>query len=155
VKIEIVTPKGQAWIGDAEEVTAPGKIGELGVLPGHVPLLAALKAGVLRLRRGSGLTAFAVGPGYIEVAGDRVIILTDMCQGPSEIDLPLARKEYEAAVAVLAKWDRDIDAEWYELVARRDWADARVEVVTGEYRNGGIGAREAPNLPESPPNPAF
>lgn len=155
MKIEIVTPKGQAYTGDADDVTAPGKIGELGVLPGHVPLLAALKAGVLRLRRSTGVQAFAVGPGYVQVSGERVVILTDMCQGPEQIDLPTARKEYDAAVAALAKWDRDIDAEWYELVARRDWADARVEVVTGEYKNGGIGARESPNLPESPPNPAF
>src|SRR5215813_5393255 len=127
MRIEIVTPKGQAYTGDADEVTAPGKIGELGVLPGHIPLLGALKAGVLRLRRGSATHAFAVGPGYVQVGGERVVILTDMCQGPHEIDLPTARKEYEAAVAALAKWDRDVDHEWYELVARRDWADARVE----------------------------
>ena len=155
MKIEIVTPKGQAYSGDADEITAPGKVGELGVLPGHVPLLSALKAGVLRLRRGGGTRAFAVGPGYVQVSGERVVILTDMCQGPEQIDLAAARKEYDAAVAALAKWDRDIDAEWYELVARRDWADARVEVMTGEYKNGGIGARDAPNMPESPPNPAF
>jgi F-type H+-transporting ATPase subunit epsilon len=155
VKIEIVTPRGQAYTGDADDVTAPGKIGELGVLPGHVPLLAALKAGVLRLKRGTGGRAFAVGPGYVQVSGERVVILTDMCQGPEQIDLATARREFETAVAALAKWDRDIDAEWYELSARRDWADARVEVVTGEYKNGGIGARDAPNMPESPPNPAF
>jgi F-type H+-transporting ATPase subunit epsilon len=156
MNVEIVTPRGQTFAGDADEVTAPGGMGEFGVLPGHIPFLTSLRAGVLRLRAGGSMRVFAVGPGFVEVgAADRVIVLTDLCASPADIDLQAARREYEQTTAQLGRWDRELDAEWRELSARRAWADARVEAMTGEYVNGGIGAREAPNIPESPPNPAF
>jgi F-type H+-transporting ATPase subunit epsilon len=156
MKVEIVTPRGPAYSGEADELRAPGQKGEFGVLPGHIPFLTALKEGVLRLYNGGQKLDFAVARGYVQVgAGDRIIVLTEDCLRPEQIDLPAARREYEETTARLAKWDREIDAEWKELEARRAWADARVETCTGEYQNGGIGARAAPNVPESPPNPAF
>jgi F-type H+-transporting ATPase subunit epsilon len=156
MRVEIVTPRGPAWQGEAEEVTAPGQVGDLGVLEGHVPLLAALRAGVLRLRVGGEVRPLAVGSGLLQVgAGNRVAVLTSMCEAADHIDLDAARRDYQQANTALGRWDREIDAEWYALAARRAWADARIEAVTGEYRNGGLGALDAPNLPESPPNPAF
>ncbi|HJZ84775.1 MAG TPA: ATP synthase F1 subunit epsilon [Polyangia bacterium] len=156
MKVEIVTPQGRAFAGEAAQVTAPGVMGEFGILPGHIPFLAAVRSGVLRLGQGEGEQPFAIGPGFVQVGyGDKVIVLTDLCLTPEQIDLAAAQRELEEATAQLAKWDRELDADWLELEARRAWADARVETRTGEYRNGGIGARTSPNLPESPPNPAF
>ena len=50
LKVEIVTPRGAALSAEADEATVPGVLGELGVLPGHRPLLSGVKPGVLRLR---------------------------------------------------------------------------------------------------------
>jgi len=156
MKVEVLTPRGPAYQAEADELRAPGVMGELGILPGHVPLLAALRTGVLLLIRGAAEHPFAIGAGYMEVGlADRVLVLTEACLGPSQIDLATAQRELDDTTAQLARWDRELDAEWLELENRRAWADARVETKTGEYHNGGIGARAAPNLPESPPNPAF
>ena len=156
MKVEVLTPRGPAYQGEADEVRAPGVVGELGILPGHVPLLSGLKTGVLRLIRNGVEHPFAIGAGYVQVGlGDRVIVLTEACLAPEQIDLAAAKRELEDATSRLAKWDDELNAEWLELEHRRAWADARVETKTGEYQNGGVGARTAPNLPESPPNPAF
>ena len=156
MNVEIVTPRGAAYAGEAEEIRAPGGAGEFGILPGHVPFLSSLRPGVLRLWRGGQKLEFAVANGFVQVgAGERIIVLTEACLTPAEIDLDAARRELEDATSRLARWDREINADWYELEARRAWADARVETKTGEYMQGGIGARNAPNVPASPPNPAF
>jgi F-type H+-transporting ATPase subunit epsilon len=156
VQVEIVTPTGSAYSGEADDLTAPGRMGEFGVFPGHIPFLAALRAGVLRAKRAGTELIFAVGAGYVQVGtGDRIIVLTEACKTPDEIDLAAARKEYEHVTGQLASWDRALDSDWYELDARRAWADAMIEAKTGEFRFGGIGARDAPNMPESPPYPAF
>src|SRR5262245_30245876 len=134
MNVEIVTPKGAAFAGEADEVTAPGRVGELGLLPGHVPLLAALKAGVLRLKKGGREQLFAVRPGYVQVgAKERVIVLVEECLSPDEIDLAEARKQYDETTKKLAHWDQEIDADWIFLDTQRSWADARVEVKTGEF----------------------
>jgi F-type H+-transporting ATPase subunit epsilon len=77
--VEVVTPKGIAFAGDADEVIAPGASGEFGVLPGHTPFLTALKAGPLTVRKGGDKTVLTVGAGYAEVSGptrgDKIVVL--------------------------------------------------------------------------------
>jgi F-type H+-transporting ATPase subunit epsilon len=156
MQVEVVTPKGQSFAGPADELIAPGQVGELGILPGHIPLLAGIRPGILRVRQGAQVSTFAVGSGFVQGGvGDRVVVLADLCRAPEDIDLDTARREYDADNAKLARWDHAIDAEYHQIEARRDWAQAQVLVVTGEYRNGGVGARTAPNVPQSPPDPAF
>src|SRR6185369_13247235 len=69
--LDVVTPRGRLLTEEVEEVTAPGILGEFGVLPGHIPFLTALKPGVLRYRAASSSGILAVGAGFVEVsAGD-------------------------------------------------------------------------------------
>src|SRR5262245_54104659 len=86
MNVVVVTPRGQVSAKAVDEVIAPGETGEFGVLPGHVPFLAALKPGVLTLRSGSTREIFAVGPGYLQVSADgKVTVLIDQALGQSEI----------------------------------------------------------------------
>ena len=64
IQLEIVTPKGRALEASVDEVTAPSVRGEFGVLPGHIPLLAALRAGIVTYRQGSETKRCAVGEGF-------------------------------------------------------------------------------------------
>jgi F-type H+-transporting ATPase subunit epsilon len=77
--LEVVTPKGVAFSGEADEVIAPGVEGEFGVLPGHTPFLSALKAGTLTWRKGGEKSSLTVGAGYAEVSGptrgDKIVVL--------------------------------------------------------------------------------
>jgi len=73
------------------------------VLPGHLPLLAALKTGIVTYRKGSETTRVAVGPGFAEAGPDRLVILTEEYAERAQIDPVVVRKELAEAQAELAK----------------------------------------------------
>ena len=86
LRLVVVTPEGKTFDDDVEQVVMPGVEGQLGILPGHVPLLTAIQPGELDLKAGSRGDELAVGGGFAEVTGERVTILTDMAVKPEEID---------------------------------------------------------------------
>ena len=75
LKLELVTPYRLVLSQEVDEVTAPGTLGEFGVLPGHTPLLTTLKVGELTYRQGHDLFHVAVNWGYVEVENDVVTVL--------------------------------------------------------------------------------
>lgn len=76
--LSVVTPEGQLLAQPVDEVTVPGVQGELGILPGHIALLAATKEGMVSYRRGGERGRIAVGPGFAEVDGkDAVVVLVN------------------------------------------------------------------------------
>ena len=68
MKLSLTTPRGAVVDTDVEEVTAPGELGEFGVLPGHVALMSALRPGVLSYKAKDHTGLVAVGQGYLQVA---------------------------------------------------------------------------------------
>ncbi len=132
LKLEVATPDGLALRTEADMVSAPSVEGEFGVLPGHLPLLAATRAGLLRYRIGTKEEVAAVGPGFVEALPDRVLLLTDAFVKPSEIDRAHAEKELASADRALAEQQGPIDGPEHEELARKlDWARARVEAARG------------------------
>ncbi len=103
IHLEIVTPRGRALQTDVDEVTAPSVEGEFGVLPGHLPLLAALRTGIVSYRHGSETKRCAVGRGFAEAGPDKLIILTDDYSERATIDPVLVRKELAEIQQQLAK----------------------------------------------------
>ncbi len=86
MKLEIVTPEGQAYSNDVEMVTLTGVLGEMGILPGHVRLVTGMLPGELAVRKDGAETFVAVGIGIVQITGDRVSILTDMAVSADRID---------------------------------------------------------------------
>ena len=130
LKLEVATPDGLALQAEAEMVTAPSVEGEFGVLPGHLPLLAATKAGLLKYRVAGKDEVAAVGPGFVEALPDRVLMLTDAFLTPKSIDRAAAEKDLAAAEKALADAKGPIDSADHEEIARSvDWARARVEAA--------------------------
>ncbi len=95
LRLEIVTPEAKAYSEDVEMVVLPGRDGELGVYPQHVPVLTTLKPGELRVLKGGRETFLAVGDGFAEITGESISVLTDMALESAAIDEAAA----EAAVA--------------------------------------------------------
>jgi len=125
LKLSVVTPEGQTLAQEVDEVTVPGLLGEFGVLDGHVPLLAASKAGVLRYRRGSERGRLAIGPGFAEVDGKGAVIALVQKAVPSEkIQRESAEKLLGDAEARLGKGEGRAVAE-----ADRDWAQAQLDAL--------------------------
>lgn len=129
LRLEIVTPQGPALRDDVDELTAPSIAGEFGVLPGHLPILAALKAGILTWKKKGDLGACAVGAGFIEVHDDRVNVLTDRYRPKGDVDPVRVRAD-------LKDIDEKIDhfagppqsAEFQALVEEELWCAALLEL---------------------------
>jgi F-type H+-transporting ATPase subunit epsilon len=85
-KLEIVTPDGVAYSEEIEMVTFEGLDGELGILPGHTPLMTQLQPGQMTVLRGGREELLAVGRGLVVVTGKLVAILTDMAIAAEKID---------------------------------------------------------------------
>ena len=125
--LEVATPLGLALQTEAESVQAPSVQGEFGVLPGHLPLLAALQCGLLKYQAGGKTHVAAIGPGFVEAEPDRVRVLTDAIATPDKIDLDEARKELAEAQRALGKFDKRHEGpEFAELDRRVQWATARI-----------------------------
>jgi F-type H+-transporting ATPase subunit epsilon len=139
MRLSITTPRGALVDTEVEEVTAPGLLGELGILPGHVPLMTALKPGVLVYRTKDHTGVVAVGQGFLQVApvaaangqaaGDRVLVLVYHAVAAGGVDRAAAESDLKAADVELSQWKRELDGEYQALLGRRDWAAARVDAA--------------------------
>ena len=101
LRLEIVTPEREAYSDDVDAVICPGTEGEIGVLPHHAPLLSTLGLGELRIRKGGTEEAFAIAGGFLQVRPDKVVVMAELADLASEIDLEAAeaaRREAERAI---------------------------------------------------------
>src|SRR6478609_1616332 len=97
LRLEFVTPERALAQNDVDEVVIPGETGDLGVLPGHAPLLTALRPGEMWYRKGSEKFFAFVAGGFAEVVGDRVSILPRPPRHTVVIDTARARQAQRRA----------------------------------------------------------
>lgn len=127
LSLEVATPLGKALDVTTEGVQVPSVSGELGALSGHVPLLAAVKPGILAYRVDGKLERVAVGGGYAEVDATRVRVITEFFERAEQIDLARAQEDLKAAEARLKAHGGPItDTEQTEAQRDLDWALARI-----------------------------
>ena len=111
-QLEIVTPEKKVVDTAATEAQIPGKNGYLGILPGHAPLITELAVGEVTFRaEGGEEQRLAVVWGFAEVLPDRVTILAETAERPSEIDVERARKAKERAEERLTSVDTEAEVE--------------------------------------------
>jgi F-type H+-transporting ATPase subunit epsilon len=134
LKLEIVTAERALYSAEVDAVTAPGADGELGILPMHAPLLAALKEGELRVLQDGNEQFIAVAGGFIEVLGDTVTILADAAERAEEIDLERAQTAMRRAQERLAQRGEQVDLE--RALASLHRAQIRVQVAQRRRRAG-------------------
>ena len=141
IHLELVTPDKLVVRDDVLAVSAPGRDGYLGVLPGHAPLLSELKAGELSYTQGTVHHYLAVNWGFAEVLSDRVTVLVETAERPEEIDVERASKARERAEERLRRagaGDAEIDAVRAQRALER--AMARLEVA--QRASSAVGARD-------------
>jgi F-type H+-transporting ATPase subunit epsilon len=100
-QLEIVTPEKKVVDVAATEAQIPGKNGYLGILPGHAPLITELAVGEITFKAGADEQRLAVAWGFAEVLPDRVTILAETAERPSEID---ARRKSSPAAILTSMW---------------------------------------------------
>ncbi|PLR67871.1 MULTISPECIES: F0F1 ATP synthase subunit epsilon [Bacillaceae] len=119
VQVNVVTPDGPVYDADVEMVSVKAQSGELGILPGHIPLVAPLQIGAVRLKTGKSTELVAVSGGFLEVRPDKVTILAQAAETVEDIDLARAQSAKERAEQRLNKNTDDIDFKRAELALRR------------------------------------
>ena len=133
LRLELVTPYKKALSEEVDEVTAPGTLGEFGILPGHTPLLTTLKIGELSYRRGGQVFHLAVNWGYVEVEDDKVTVLVETAEPADEIDLERARAALGRAEEALRKLSSE-DKDFLVMQAALERALIRIQVAGRQGR---------------------
>jgi len=84
--VHVVTPEAEVWTGEADFLVATAIDGEIGILPGHAPLLAALDVGRLSIESGGGKEEAAVDGGFLHVKDNRVDVLAEHAEIGGDVD---------------------------------------------------------------------
>jgi len=133
--LEIVTPERAAYSDEVDAVFCPGVEGELGVLPHHAPLLSTLGIGELRIRKGAREEYFAIAGGFVQVRPDKVVIMAELADLSSEIDLEAAEEaRNEAQRAIQQGFEEPADLARARAAMER--ALLRIRVVERRHREG-------------------
>lgn len=127
--LEIVTPEARVYSDTVDTVVIPTTEGEIGILPGHIPLLTQVGAGELRVQKGGKTELLAVGNGFVEIDGDKVSILAESAISEEKIDVAAAEKAMQRAQETLrTKESLDpAEVERLECVIRSSFAQLEIK----------------------------
>ena len=123
---DIVTPAEKLFTSECYMVVVPGVEGEMGFLQGHAPLVSGLADGVVRVLSDASTVAnrYCMQGGYVQVSGEKVIVLADRAVAVEDIDkaaLPTQLEEAQGKLNAAAEDDPErslleADVRWYELL---------------------------------------
>lgn len=122
IKVSVVTPDGPVYESDVEMVITKAQSGELGILPGHIPMVAPLEIGVVRLFKSGSKEEelVAVSGGFLEVRPEKVTILAQAAEKAEDIDVERALRAKERAEQRMRDQKaEDIDFRRAELALQR------------------------------------
>jgi F-type H+-transporting ATPase subunit epsilon len=129
--VELITPEGIAFSGDAERLVVPGAAGELGILANHAPLISLLEPGETRLTDAEGtVRRYATDDGFVQVRKNHALVLVGEAVAAEEIDASEAGRRLDEARAAL---ERANDGDGDVYAARREvgFAEALVKTAAG------------------------
>lgn len=109
IQLEVVTPERRVIAEPVDMVTVPGLGGELGILPGHTPLISQLQTGVLTYAQDGKSSQLHVSGGFVEVRDDHVSVLAEVAERPDEIDAARARQSRDQLEKQINAWSGSED----------------------------------------------
>ena len=128
IQVDIVSAEREIFSGEAEMVFAPALLGEVGIAPGHTPLVTALAPGEVRVKQENGEEAgFYVSGGMLEVQPEVVTVLSDTAMRAEDLDEAAVLKAKEDAERQLH--DRDTEIEYATALARNAEAVAQLQAI--------------------------
>jgi len=130
ILLEIVTPTGVALRKQVADVTAPSVAGEFGVMPGHVPLLAALRTGIVTYHESGKEHRLAVAHGFVEVIGDKALVLTERFMNKDDVDVVKVRLRLKEVDDELDRWQGDMsDPKRKLLIEEEQWLATQLDLI--------------------------
>src|SRR3954465_6412536 len=131
IQLDVVTPERRLLSEAVEMVVVPGAGGELGILPGHTPLISQLQTGVLSYTTGGKTAQLHVSGGFLEVKDDHVSVLAEVAERPEEIDAARARLAREHVEKTLSAWS-GTEEDFEKARAQLERNIVRLQLITGE-----------------------
>ena len=129
IKFKIVTPERIVYEDEIDALTLPTAMGEITILPHHIPLVSTVAPGELVVRKGNEAHPMAISGGFVEVReGDQVTVLADTAERVQEIDMARAEEAKERARKMLAERQAD-DVDYAALAAKIEKELARLKVA--------------------------
>ncbi|MFD1362036.1 F0F1 ATP synthase subunit epsilon [Lentibacillus salinarum] len=117
--VSVVTPDGPVLEDSYEMISCKAENGELGILPGHIPMVAPLTISSVRLKDENDTTHLAVNGGFLEVRPEKVTILAQSAENPADIDVKRAEEAKQRAERRLQSKQDDTDFQRAELALKR------------------------------------
>src|SRR5688572_2540916 len=133
ITLRVVTPSRMLLDEEVDEVTAPGELGEFGVLPNHIAFLSTLVPGEMSYKQDGSKLTLVVSGGYAEVLDNVMTVLAPAAEFASEIDTAKAQQAKERAEKQLVELSRE-DKDWEMTETALQWALVRLQVANREVR---------------------
>jgi F-type H+-transporting ATPase subunit epsilon len=131
IDVEVLTPEGEVWEGEARRVSTRTEVGEIGILANHAPLLAALKPTELRLQLSESETRrYAQAHGWLQVFGNQVRLLVEEALAPEDLDQGALKEQLADAEQRLSESEEG-SAELARAAKDRDRAEAFLSIAKG------------------------
>ena len=112
------------------ELTAPSVAGEFGVLPGHLPLLAAMRTGLVTYKKDGRDVRVAVHHGFVQVVNDVANVITERCAKRDDVDVVRVRLRLKEVDGELDHWQGELtDPKRRELIEEEQWLAAQLELI--------------------------
>lgn len=129
VDVEVLTPEGEVWSGEARQVSTRSEVGELGILANHAPLLAALRPTELRLHLSESETKrYAQAHGWLQVYGNRARLLLEEAIAPEDLDSATLKEQLSDAERRLSE-SEDGSADHARAQKDKDRAEAFLAIA--------------------------
>lgn len=126
-KVNIIEPDGVFYEGEVDMLEFNTTEGEIGVLPGHIPMTVILKPGILKIYEPENEKEAALHAGFAEILSDKITILAEIVEWPEEIDVQRAESARERAEERLRTQAPDIDVMRAEIALQK--ALTRISVL--------------------------
>ncbi|MBT3704356.1 ATP synthase F1 subunit epsilon [Candidatus Peregrinibacteria bacterium] len=137
IHLKIVTPDSILLDKEVESVSIPTVEGEITVLPMHIPILAGMKPGELRIKADKKEEYFSVMRGVAEVDGETITILTDAAEHADDIDEERADAAAKAAKELMAK-KRSSEEGYTEAMAELERSLSRIKIIRKRRRGSKV-----------------
>ncbi|MDX6402769.1 MAG: F-type H+-transporting ATPase subunit epsilon [Blastocatellia bacterium] len=130
LQLDVVTPERRLLSELVNSVTVPGRGGELGILPGHAPLISDLQTGVLSYNEAGTTFQMHVSGGFVEVNDNKVSVLAEIAERPEEIDATRARVAREQSEKQLSSASGS-EEEFEEARTKLERSIVRLQLASG------------------------
>ena len=130
IKLKIVTPERIVLEGEAQQVTLPTQMGEITILPDHVPLISNIKTGIIEAHQNGDVVPMAVSGGFLEFHGNELTILADTAERAEEINLERAEQARKRAEQLKQEQQKSFgESQYASVISQIEKQLARIKVV--------------------------